>query len=107
MPTNEKIEELAYLLWEKEGRPEGRDVTHYYEAERILRQMEDAERHPNTEAGGALSNGGPGPSEAPVFSTPSRPTGTGGPIALEEPASKPKSPRTFTSRGGKTKKRRG
>ncbi len=40
MPTKEEIEKLAYYLWEQEGRPAGRDVANYYEAERILRERE-------------------------------------------------------------------
>lgn len=33
-----EIEKLAYELWEQEGRPHGRDVVHYLEAERLLRE---------------------------------------------------------------------
>lgn len=37
--TEEKVRELAYSLWEQEGRPEGKDVEHYYKARRILEQQ--------------------------------------------------------------------
>lgn len=43
MPTREDIEKLAYYLWEKEGKPEGRDQYYYYEAERQLKERESLE----------------------------------------------------------------
>ncbi len=42
MPTKEEIEKLAYRLWEEEGMPEGRAVAHYFEAERLLLEREQA-----------------------------------------------------------------
>ena len=36
MPTNQDIERLAYDLWERDGKPHGKDHHHYYEAERQL-----------------------------------------------------------------------
>jgi hypothetical protein len=36
MVRRDDVERLAYELWEREGRPNGRDQTHYYEAERLL-----------------------------------------------------------------------
>jgi hypothetical protein len=36
-PTPEQIAERARTLWEQEGRPEGRDLAHWLEAERQLR----------------------------------------------------------------------
>jgi hypothetical protein len=35
-PTNEEIAFCAYLLWEKEGRPHGRDHVHWLQAEEQL-----------------------------------------------------------------------
>lgn len=35
-PTPLQIAQAAYLLWEREGRPEGRDVAHWLRAERQL-----------------------------------------------------------------------
>jgi len=32
-PVKDEIENLAYLIWEEEGRPEGQDKTHWIEAE--------------------------------------------------------------------------
>lgn len=32
-PTHEEIAECAYLIWEKEGCPEGRDMDHWCQAE--------------------------------------------------------------------------
>lgn len=38
MPTQAEIQKLAYELWEKEGRPHGRHMAHYYQAERVLQE---------------------------------------------------------------------
>ncbi len=35
-PTSEEIARLAYLIWDKEGRPQGCDVKHWCEAESLL-----------------------------------------------------------------------
>ena len=35
--THEMIAKRAYYIWEKEGRPQGRDKTHWYQAERELK----------------------------------------------------------------------
>ena len=35
-PTSEDIARLAYLIWDKEGRPHGCDVKHWCEAESLL-----------------------------------------------------------------------
>ena len=35
-PTSEDIARLAYLIWDKEGRPQGCDVKHWCEAESLL-----------------------------------------------------------------------
>lgn len=40
MVTEEKIKELAYGLWEKEGRPEGKDAEHYFTAKKMLEEQE-------------------------------------------------------------------
>jgi hypothetical protein len=40
MVTDEKIRNLAYSIWEKEGHPEGKDVEHYLKAKKILDQQE-------------------------------------------------------------------
>jgi len=36
VPTTEQVAQAAYLLWESEGRPQGRDLTHWLRAERQL-----------------------------------------------------------------------
>ena len=38
MHTEKQIKELAYTMWEQEGRPEGKDVEHYFAAEQILKE---------------------------------------------------------------------
>jgi hypothetical protein len=40
MPTEEQIRELAYSIWEREGRPDGKDVDHYMRAKQILEARE-------------------------------------------------------------------
>ena len=35
--TNEQVAALAYAIWIDRGRPEGRDLEHWFEAERQLR----------------------------------------------------------------------
>ncbi len=40
MVTEEQIKELAYAMWEQEGRQEGKDVELYYRAKKILEDKE-------------------------------------------------------------------
>ena len=42
MVTEEQIKELALEIWEQEGRPEGKDVEHYFRAKQILEEKENA-----------------------------------------------------------------
>ena len=35
-PTSDEIARLACLIWEREGKPHGRDVEHWQQAETIL-----------------------------------------------------------------------
>jgi len=37
-PAHEEIAAAAYLIWEREGRPEGRGVEHWLKAKAQLRQ---------------------------------------------------------------------
>jgi hypothetical protein len=37
-PTQEEIAAAAYLIWEQEGRPEGRGVEHWLKAKAQIRQ---------------------------------------------------------------------
>jgi hypothetical protein len=43
MPTEEQIKEMAYQMWEQEGRPEGKDVEHYFAAKQMLEEQEAAQ----------------------------------------------------------------
>lgn len=43
MPTEEQIKELAYAIWEQEGRPEGKAMQHYLAAKQILEEREAAQ----------------------------------------------------------------
>jgi hypothetical protein len=36
LPTAEQIAVCAYLIWEKEGRPQGREAAHWFQAEKQL-----------------------------------------------------------------------
>ena len=38
MASDEQVRELAYQIWEEEGRPEGRDMEHYFRASRMLEE---------------------------------------------------------------------
>ena len=40
MATEEQIRELAFAIWEQEGRPEGKHVEHYFRAKQILEAQE-------------------------------------------------------------------
>jgi hypothetical protein len=40
MATEQQIKELAYAIWEEEGRPEGKDVEHYFRAQQILEERQ-------------------------------------------------------------------
>lgn len=42
MVSEEQIKDLAHAIWEKEGRPEGKDVEHYFHARQILEEREKA-----------------------------------------------------------------
>ena len=41
--TEQTIREHAYRLWEEQGRPEGREIEHWREAERIARGANEGE----------------------------------------------------------------
>ncbi len=43
MPTEYQIRELAYAIWEQEGRPDGKDVEHYIMARQALEAKELAQ----------------------------------------------------------------
>lgn len=52
--SHDSIAERAYHLWERDGRPQGRDQTHWYDAERELRDASDpAESRSASDAGSA------------------------------------------------------
>jgi hypothetical protein len=42
MATEEQIKELAYAIWEKDGRPEGKHVDHYFRAKQILEEQQES-----------------------------------------------------------------
>jgi Protein of unknown function (DUF2934) len=42
MVKDEDIRKMAYSIWEKEGRPAGKDAEHYYGAKKILEGQEAA-----------------------------------------------------------------
>ena len=44
-----RIHEYAYYLWEKAGRPEGRELEHWLDAERELNEQGDGDRNQTQE----------------------------------------------------------
>jgi hypothetical protein len=40
MVTEQQIKELAYAIWEKEDRPEGKALEHYFLAKQMLEQKD-------------------------------------------------------------------
>ena len=40
MVTEQQIKELAFAIWEEEGRPEGKDLEHYFRAKQILEERQ-------------------------------------------------------------------
>ncbi len=48
MTTHEDVKRLAFELYEKDGRPEGRDLEHWFEAERLV----NAGRSPSSSPSG-------------------------------------------------------
>jgi hypothetical protein len=59
MVTEEHVKKLAFALWEIEGKPEGKEVENYYQAERILREQE-FHRQPPHEFVSVLGTASPG-----------------------------------------------
>ena len=43
MATEEQIKELAHSIWEQEGRPNGKDVEHYFRAKKMLEERESSQ----------------------------------------------------------------
>ena len=43
MATDEQIKELAHSIWEQEGRPNGKDVEHYFRAKQMLEERESSQ----------------------------------------------------------------
>ena len=41
MATEEEIKKLAHEIWEQEGRPEGKDIEHYFHAKKLLDEQEE------------------------------------------------------------------
>jgi len=48
MVTEEQIRELAYTIWEQEGRPEGKDQEYYFRAKQMLEEQESASSPANS-----------------------------------------------------------
>ena len=40
MAMEQQIKELAYAIWEEEGRPEGKNVEHYFCSKQILEERQ-------------------------------------------------------------------
>lgn len=73
MTTEERIKEVAYQLWQREGRPEGKDLEHYFTAMRLVEEQSvppapAAESRTNGVAAPSTNGGHQG--EAPVAVAP-------------------------------------
>jgi hypothetical protein len=55
-PASE-IAERAYRIWEREGRPDGRDLDHWLRAEREVIEAAVARQAPHVEAAGITERG--------------------------------------------------
>jgi hypothetical protein len=40
MANEDEIKKLAYKIWEEAGKPEGKDIEHYFRAAKILEEQE-------------------------------------------------------------------
>lgn len=58
-PTFEDISRRAYELWEKDGRPDGNEQQHWYQAEKELSQGRQARPIPSQSASSAPASPGP------------------------------------------------
>lgn len=58
-PTFEDISRRAYELWEKDGRPEGNEQQHWYQAEKELSQRDRTRPIPSQSASSAPASPGP------------------------------------------------
>ncbi len=41
MAKDDEIRDIAYKLWEEEGRPDGKDVEHWFKAETIWQERQN------------------------------------------------------------------
>jgi hypothetical protein len=71
--TEEQIREMAYHIWEKEGRPDGKDVEHYFRAKAMLEERKNRVLPGETEAAPSVSSSRPHPTGRSA----ARPTGKG------------------------------
>ena len=65
MVTEEQIRELAYAIWEQEGRPEGKDLEYYFRAKQMLEEQEAASS-PAKESGPPASGLQPPSAQKPI-----------------------------------------
>jgi hypothetical protein len=52
MERGEEIRQIAYQVWEEEGRPNGRDLEHWLRAEAIWQKIEPSQSEPPSESQG-------------------------------------------------------
>jgi hypothetical protein len=108
--TDQETAQEAYRLWEAEGRPEGRDVAHWHQAERGVAEpvIEPIEGGPDegtaassappqaeTQAADEPIGGSVGEALAGPLATPAKPKATRArkPKAAEDEPAAPKAPR--------------
>jgi len=52
MYNDEEIRLISYRIWEEEGRPDGRDLEHWFKAEAIWKEQQDLLEHVAEDVGG-------------------------------------------------------
>ncbi|MEX0761056.1 MAG: DUF2934 domain-containing protein [Dehalococcoidia bacterium] len=95
----QEIREIAYQLWEQEGRPEGRDIEHYMAAARELEaRSATATQDENAGRGGQGQGEDPVDRRAPDVETSSKPRAAR--AAKSKASTAKKAPATRTKKNG-------
>lgn len=103
MPDNEQIRRRAYEIWEREGRPEGREAEHWRRAAEELAASEAVK----TQDVPAARVRDPAKLEESRGTAPAAPSPEqkGDPLGVAQPVSKAARKRNGSARGGKARMR--
>jgi hypothetical protein len=88
---------MAYALWEAEGRPHGRDVRHWQEAEIKIAGIEAAVANENKSSTAATGSADPAPKKPATKTTKTKSAGSASPAEKKSPAVAKKSSGTAAS----------